>query len=89
VQLGNVVILSKAFVEDSSISRKVCSQCEYFTHWEPILIYANKMLCCVKSRANVILMIVYACDVFNMLNYALMITCFDMGLETDFMSLMI
>jgi hypothetical protein len=47
------------------------------------------MLCFVKSRANVILMIVYACDVSicsNMLNHALMIMCFDMRFESDFMS---
>jgi hypothetical protein len=44
------------------------------------------MLCFVKSRANVILMIIYACAVFNMLNCALLITCFDMRFENDFVS---
>jgi hypothetical protein len=86
VQLGNAAILSKALVEDSSISRKTCSQGEYFTHWEPILIYANEMLCFVKSRANVILMIMYACAIFNMLNCALLITCLEMRFENDFVS---
>jgi hypothetical protein len=50
------------------------------------LIYANEMLCFVKSRANVILMIIYACTIFNMLNCALLITCFDMRFENNFVS---
>jgi hypothetical protein len=40
----------------------------------------------VKSRANDILMIIYACAVFNTLNCALLITCFDMRFENDFVS---
>jgi hypothetical protein len=86
VQLGNAAILSKTLVEDSSISRKACSQGEYFTHWELILIYANELLCFVKSRANVILMIIYECAVFNTLNCALLITYFDMRFENDFVN---
>jgi hypothetical protein len=86
VQLGNAAILNRDLVNDSSISRKACCQCEYFTYRETILNYANKMLYFVKSRTNVILMIVYDCNVFNMLNYALMIACFDIKFEIDFMS---
>jgi hypothetical protein len=65
VQCVNAAILIKALVEDSSKSHKHSSHGEYFTHWETILIHANKMLVFVKSQAEVILNDKYTCVCFQ------------------------